>query len=102
MLTGQARQQVSSTGAVPAVTISDKAFRADQLYFSNTLAVCSWLYGTQHMLQQHKQFGQHDSDCLSCEPHALMLFAITYQQQHSDFNFRLSHAHMLLLALGWN
>lgn len=27
--------------AVPAVTISDKAFRADQLYFSNTLADCN-------------------------------------------------------------
>ena len=40
--------------AVPAVTISDKAFRADQLYFSKTVADCKWLYATQHMLQQLK------------------------------------------------
>ncbi len=36
---------------VPAVTISDKAFKADQLYFSNTVDPCKWLYCTQHILQ---------------------------------------------------
>ena len=46
----ECRQEHDATH-VPAVTISDKAFKADQLYFSNTVDPCKWLYCTQHTLQ---------------------------------------------------
>lgn len=48
----------------PAVTISERAFKADQLYFSNKPAPCRWLYITQHML--HKKAGLSHKTAYVC------------------------------------
>ena len=83
---------------LPAVTISDRAFNADQLYFSKTVAVSRWLYCTQHILQYHQSISALSSQLQSSPLHASRLHAsqVHANQVHaSQVHAKQMHANQM-------